>query len=78
MARHRFQDRLTRPSPLPAAQPSLPTPGFMACPLVLGSALPNPYRVVQEELYRRAWEEAGRPVLRMTDVRPLQRVRPPR
>jgi hypothetical protein len=58
MARHRFRDQLTRPSPLPAALPSLPTPGFMACPLALGVGLPSPYRMVQEELYRRAWEEA--------------------
>ena len=31
----------------------------MACPLALGPGLPAPYRLMQQELYRRAWEEAA-------------------
>src|SRR5438477_550752 len=38
MARHRFRDQLTRPSPLPTLQPALPTPGCMACPPALLAA----------------------------------------
>jgi hypothetical protein len=63
MARHRFREQLTRSATLPPAPPALPTSGFMACPLVLGQGLPNHTRLVQEEVYRRAWEEA-RAVLR--------------
>jgi len=61
MDRHRFRELLTRSEPLPSAQAPLPASGFMACPL--SPVLGGPCRAVQEELYRRAWEEA-RAVLR--------------